>query len=71
MKPKTIGEWIDTESASTTEAKPEPTKIDDSESRLYYQEFLMKPQTRVIDFLHEQNTKISEFVRFECGESLE
>jgi hypothetical protein len=71
LKPKSFGEWLaPPESTDSAPKSTEPVKIDEDETRLYYQEFLMKPQTRVIDFLHEQGVKVDEFVRFECGEPL-
>ena len=45
-------------------------EIDDNEKRLLHQEFLMKPNSRVHDFLLENGTTVNDFVRFECGEQL-
>lgn len=53
------------------EVNLEKEKIDENETRLLYQEFLMKPNTRVIDFLKENHANVRDFVRFECGEILE
>lgn len=66
MKPSTMGE-LPTESVETTE----PPKIDENESRLLYQEFLMKPNTRVLDFLNEHHATVNDYVRFETGETIE
>ena len=80
MKPVSIGELPRVvEAASTTEAASnadttstvEPPKIDENETRLLYQEFLMKPNIRVLDFLNENHAKVNDFVRFECGENLD
>lgn len=49
----------------------EPVKIDENETRLLYQEFLMKPNTRVLDFLREHHAVINDYVRFETGEPLD
>ena len=49
----------------------EPVKIDENETRLLHQEFLMKPNTRVLDFLRENHTTINDYVRFETGEPLD
>lgn len=65
MKPLVTGDIL------TDEVNLEQQKIDENETRLLYQEFLMKPNTRVIDFLKENQTNIKDFVRFECGEILE
>ncbi|RNA41140.1 elongation factor mitochondrial [Brachionus plicatilis] len=66
MKPLTLGE-MPVEEVNLDE----PVKIDDNETRLLYQEFLMKPNTRVLDFINENHAKINDFVRLECGEILE
>lgn len=66
MKPQSIGE-IDP--ASSEKKAEETPKIDENETRLIYQEFLMKPNTRVLDFLNENNLVINDFTRFECGET--
>lgn len=66
MKPLTLGEM------PVQEISPdEPIKIDENETRLLYQEFLMKPNCRVLDFINENHTQINDFVRLECGEVLE
>ena len=66
MKPTKLGE-LPTEQQD----KNAPIQIDDSETRLLYQEFLMKPSTRVLDFLNENHVVLNDFVRFQCGEILE
>ncbi|CAF0961510.1 unnamed protein product [Brachionus calyciflorus] len=67
MKPLSLGE-MPKELPTTTS---ETIKIDDNETRLLYQEFLMKPNTRVLDFLNENHVLINDFVRLECGEVVE
>lgn len=67
MKPKTIG--IVTQQALGQ--KPEEIKFDDDETRLLYQEFLFKPNTRVMDFLNENKAEVVDFTRVECGEDTE
>lgn len=77
MKPTTLGEWSEElkpvveqpPSADGQQIKAAP-KIDENETRLLYQEFLMKPNSRVSDFLHEHEISVNNFVRFECGEEL-
>ena len=69
MKPTSIGELPT--SNDPQPAAGEKVKIDENDTRLLYQEFLMKPETRVLDFLNENFAKINEFIRFECGESTE
>jgi translation elongation factor EF-Ts len=69
MKPTTLGEL-----PGPNDPQPAPgekIKIDENETRLLYQEFLMKPETRVLDFLNENFAKVNDFVRFECGEPTE
>jgi translation elongation factor EF-Ts len=69
MKPTSIG---DLTSKQETNASPEtPIQFSDSETRLLYQEFLMKPNTRVLDFLTENHAIVHDFVRFQCGEVIE
>jgi translation elongation factor EF-Ts len=65
MKPKSLGEL------PIHEAKTEEIKFDENESRLLYQEFLMKPNTRVLDFLNEHHAILNDYVRIECGELVE
>lgn len=43
-------------------------KLDDNETRLLYQEFLMKPKIRVLDFLNENHIVLNDYVRVQCGE---
>ena len=66
MKPLSIGEMPKEYTVPT-----EPVKIDENETKLLYQEFLMKPNTRVLEFLHENHTVVNDFVRLECGEVIE
>ncbi|XP_014674856.1 PREDICTED: elongation factor Ts, mitochondrial-like [Priapulus caudatus] len=44
---------------------------DEEETRLWHQEFLIDPQLTVGEVLVQNNLEIVDFVRFECGESLE
>ena len=67
MKPKSLGEIP----LETTETSSEPAKIDENETRLLHQEFLMKPNIRVLDFLNEHHTTINDYVRFETGEIID
>lgn len=67
MNPQTMGEMP---AEKPVIAEGELIKIADNESRLLYQEFLMKPNTRVLDFLFENHARVHDFVRFECGEEL-
>lgn len=69
MKPTSIGELPT--SNDPQPAAGEKIKIDENDTRLLYQEFLMKPETRVLDFLNENFAKVNDFIRFECGESTE
>ena len=62
LKPTSLGEMPKEQIKSD-----EPVKIDDNESRLIYQEFLMKPDTRVLDFVNENKSLVNDFVRWECG----
>jgi hypothetical protein len=67
MKPLTIGE-LPTEETTSPSEQP---KIEENETRLLYQEFIMKANTRVVDFLKENKVVVNDFVRLECGEALE
>lgn len=67
LKPSTLGELPQEE----TEEQKESLNIDENETRLLHQEFLMKPGVRVLDFLKEQKSIVNDFVRFECGEAFE
>jgi elongation factor Ts len=80
MKPTSIGELPKEEvqhPSSETEPKIEEkneqqkVQLDDSETRLLYQEFLMKPDSRVIDFLKEHKVEVIDFIRLECGEKID
>lgn len=51
--------------------KQPESSFDENETRLLHQEFLMKPNTRVFDFLNEHKAEVTDFVRVECGEKLE
>ncbi len=70
MKPVDIGE-ADPSLIAKLNNPENPVKIDESETRLIFQEFLMKPNTRVLDFLNENNMVVNDFTRFECGEQVE
>ena len=65
MRPKSIGETPEPRDPQT-----EP-KIEENETRLLHQEFLMKPNSTVFDFTQENHLQINDFVRFECGEVVE
>ena len=67
LRPTSIGD-LPNEEAAKDNAE---IKLDDSETRLLYQEFLMKPNTRVLDFLAENHVVVQDFVRFQCGEIIE
>lgn len=67
MNPRSLGEMPAEKPPALAEG--EVIKIADNESRLLYQEFLMKPNTRVLDFLFENSARINDYVRFECGDS--
>jgi translation elongation factor EF-Ts len=73
MNPTEIGEENETKIESKGvegEGEGEESRFDESEKRLLYQEFLMKPKCSVGEFLKENHIKVVDFVRFECGESL-
>ena len=53
------------------QAKDMPIEINDSETCLLYQEFLMKPNNRVLDFLNENHKVVHDFVRLQCCEILQ
>ena len=64
LKPLTIGEVPEL-------ITNEPVKFSDDETRLLYQEFLMKSNARVADFLAEHRAVVNDYIRFECGEVVE
>lgn len=66
MNPRSIGQMPAERPPQLAEG--ETIKIADNETRLLFQEFLMKPNTRVLDFLFENSARVNDFVRFECGE---
>ena len=68
MKPTSLGEMPKEGEAKSGEEKPKP---DENEKRLLYQEFLMKENTTVLDFLKEHKSEIVDFIRLECGEIIE
>ncbi len=70
MKPTTIGD-ADPSFIEKLNNPENPVKIDDNETRLIFKEFLMKPNTRVLEFLNENNIVVNDFTRFECGEQVE
>ena len=65
--PETLPERVD----ESGNAVKETYKFSDDETRLLYQEFLMKQDTRVADFLLENKATVNDFVRLECGELVE
>ena len=69
MKPSSIGDLPSIEETKINSDKP--IQFSENETRLLHQEFLMKPNTRVLDFLAENRTVIRDFVRFQCGEAIE
>ena len=75
MKPKSLGEMppatVKVESPTTSSEQHELVKIDENETRLLHQEFLMKPNIRVLDFLREHNATLNDYVRFETGEIID
>ena len=74
MKPTSLGDLPKEEPTSQNETNQESSvkiEIDENEKRLLYQEFLMKPNTRVLDFLNEHKAEIIDFMRVECGEKIE
>lgn len=52
-------------------SKKKKKKEDDEETRLLFQEFLLDPDLKVKDFLEQNNAKVEDFARLECGEVLE
>lgn len=46
-------------------------KLNDNETRLLHQEFLMKPNIRVLDFLNENHMILNDYARIQCGERKE
>lgn len=61
MKPEKIG---DPES-------DKPNEVKDEEKCLIHQEFLLDPEITIGEILKEDNIKIIDFQRFECGEKVE
>lgn len=61
MKPEKIG---------NAEAD-QPNEVKDEEKCLIHQEFLLDPDMTIGDILQENNIKIIDFQRFECGEKIE
>lgn len=49
----------------------EPNEVKDDEVCLIHQEYLLDPDVVVKDILIENNLKVIDFQRFECGENLE
>lgn len=45
-----------------------PNEVKDEEKCLIYQEFILDPEMTIGDILKENNIKIIDFQRFECGE---
>lgn len=65
LKPTSIGS-----AAEVAEAAAKGAPIDENESKLLQQEFLMEPGVRVAEFLARNHVQVNDFVRFECGEAL-
>lgn len=61
MKPEKIG------NAETDK----PNEVKEDEKCLIHQEFLLDPEVTIGDILQENNIKIIDFQRFECGEKVE
>lgn len=59
MKPQKIGD----------KEKDEPNEVKDDETCLIHQEFLLDPEQTIGEILQENNIKIIDFQRFECGEN--
>jgi len=64
MKPKSMGTY-------EAPKEGEERKFSDSETRLLNQEFLMKSDMSVGDFVKQHGAEIVDFVRMECGETVE
>jgi elongation factor Ts len=47
-----------------------PNEVKDDETCLIYQEYLLDPEQTIGEILEENNIKVIDFQRFECGESL-
>lgn len=47
-----------------------PNEVKDEEKCLIYQEFILDPDLTIADILRENNIKIIDFQRFECGEKI-
>lgn len=72
MKPTSLGELPkENVEKSATELENSKPVINENEKRLLYQEFLMKENTTVLDFLNEHKSEIVDYVRLECGENIE
>lgn len=61
MKPEKIGN-LETD---------KPNEVKDEEKCLIHQEFLLNPVVTIGEILQENNIKIIDFQRFECGEKVE
>lgn len=48
-----------------------PSKNKDDEKCLIHQEFILDPELTIGEILQENNVKIIDFQRFECGEEVE
>lgn len=61
MKPEKIGDAeVD-----------KPNEVKDDETCLIHQEFLLNPDVTIGEILQENNVKIIDFQRFECGENVQ
>lgn len=59
MKPSKIGD----------KANDKPKEVKDEEDCLIYQEYLLDPEKTIGEILEENNIKIIDYQRFECGET--
>lgn len=61
MKPQKIGDVnVD-----------QPNEVKDEETVLIHQEFLLDPELTIAEILQENNIRVIDFHRFECGEQIE
>lgn len=61
MKPEKIG----------NAEEDKPNEVKDDEKCLIHQEFILDPELTIGDILQDNNIKIIDFQRFECGEKME
>lgn len=60
MKPQKVG----------NSEEDKPNEVKDEETCLIHQEFLLDPEVTIGEILQENNIKIIDFQRFECGEKV-